>query len=480
MISELHSAELHDPVTRPPARGLPRSVGWLMASHLATVAVGFVTSIVIAHAGAEELGRWRFAQAILTYLMVGTDAGLTMLAVREIARRPADVDGYAGPVVFIRLGLAVVALTAAVLIVSPGPDNPVGWFYVAMFLLVVPAALSLTHVAQGLERLRAYALVRFVSGALAGLAGLLAFLLTHELVSLVLPVLAVGLVVDLGLLLYLRATSGVRLRLGLPRLWRGLVVPAFPFLAGALAIQLVSNADALIIGSALGEGELGLYAAAYVIAGQSLLLSGPISLAAYPRLASLHAGGSGFERAVRELSGVLGLVVLPACVGLALVAPSLVATIYGQGYERSILLLTILMGMPLIGFYNGAIGQALNAAGLQGTVARVAALAAGVNVLVNLALVPTVGLTGAALAAVLTEIVTATAYTRAVRPLAGFAPIRAYVATADAVVIMAVLLVALPDLALPVTILIGVAAYLAVVLVRRPASLVAVSRMIGR
>ena len=45
---------------------------------------------------------------------------------------------------------------------------------------------------------------------------------------------------------------------------------------------------------------------------------------------------------------------------------------------------------------------------------------------------------------------------------------------------MAVLLVALPDLALPVTILIGMAAYLAVVLVRRPASLVAVSRMIGR
>jgi O-antigen/teichoic acid export membrane protein len=143
-------------------------------------------------------------------------------------------------------------------------------------------------------------------------------------------------------------------------------------------------------------------------------------------------------------------------------------------------LLTILMGMPLIGFYNGAIGQALNAAGLQGTVARVAALAAGVNVLLNLALVPMVGLVGAAVAAVFTEIVTATAYTRAVRPLAGFAPIRAYVATADAVAIMAVLLIALPDLALPVTILIGVAAYLAVVLVRRPASLVAVSRMIGR
>lgn len=451
-----------------------------MASHLATVAVGFATSIVIAHAGAEELGRWRFAQAIVTYLMVATDAGLTMLAVREVARRPAEVERYAGPVLVIRLGLAVVALTVAILIVGPGPDNPVGWFYVAMFLTIVPAALSLTHIAQGLERLLAYAVVRFVSGALAGLVGLGAFLVTRELITLVLPVIAVGLIVDLGLFLHLRKAIEFRIRLGVPGFWRDLLVPAFPFLAGALAVQLVSNADALIIGSTLGEGELGLYAAAYVIAGQSLLLSGPISLAVYPRLASLHARGAGFERAIRDLSGVLGLFVLPACAGVALVAPSLVATIYGPGYERSVLLLTILMGMPLVGFYNGAINQALNAAGLQGTVARVAALAAGVNVPLNLVLVPTIGLVGAATAAVITEIVTATAYTLAIRRLAGFAPIRAYLATVDAVVVMSGLLMVLPNLPLPLTVLIGMASYVAVILVRRPPSLAAVSRMIGR
>jgi O-antigen/teichoic acid export membrane protein len=122
----------------------------------------------------------------------------------------------------------------------------------------------------------------------------------------------------------------------------------------------------------------------------------------------------------------------------------------------------------------------LNAARRHGAVARVAALAAGVSVLLNIALVPTLGLTAAAIAAVVTEIVAAAAYTWTMRPLSGFAPIRAYFATIDAVVAMSVVLIALPDLALPLTVMIGIAAYTLVVVVRRPASLATIHRLIGR
>ena len=451
-----------------------------MASHLATLVIGFATSIVISHVGVEELGRWRFAQAIVTYLMVGTDAGLTMLAVREVARRPADVDHYAGPVLFVRFSLALVAMAASVLIINPGSGSVAGWFYLAMIFTIVPAALSLTHVVQGLEKLRTYALVRFVSGALAGFAGLLAFLMTHSLVTLIIPVIVVGLAVDLGLVMYLRATAALRFHFGTPSVWLGLVVPAFPFLVAAISIQLISNADAVIIGTSLGEAELGLYAAAYVLAGQLLFLSGPISLVVYPRLSALHEEGAGFQRAIRDLSSALGLFVLPASVGAALVAPSLIAAIYGHDYQRSIPLLTILMGMPLVGFYNVAMSQALNAARRPGTVARVAAGAAAGSVALNLALVPTLGLTGAAMAAVATEVLTAAAYTWAIHPLAGFGPIRAYFATLDAVVVMAVVLIVLPDLPLPLAVLIGCTAYAVVVFLRRPASLTIVGRMMGR
>ena len=453
-----------------------------MASHIATLLVGLTVSIVISRVGVEELGRWRLAQAIVTYALVGSDAGLTLLAIREVARRPLEVSRYAGPVLFIRFVLALVAIAVGVLVIAPGSDNEAGWFYVAMFLTVVPAALSLIHVAQGLQRMHAYALVRFVSGALASAVGLGAFVVTHNLVLLVVPVIGIGLIVDVGLAAYLRRTAGIAFHTGTPRLWWELLVRGLPFLVGALAIQLISNADAVIIGTSRGEAELGLYAAAYVLAGQLLFLAGPIASVVYPRLAMLHEQGAGFERAVRDFSGVLGLLVVPVCVGAAIIAPSLIDVIYGREYERSVALLTVLMGMPLIGFYNVAMSQALNAARKHATVARVAVLAAAVNVALNVALVPSVGLIGAAIAAVITEVVAATAYTRVMLATSGLAPLRAYLGTIDAVVVMAVvvLLLRIADVALPLSVLMGFAVYAGVVLLRRPDSLATAYRLIRR
>jgi O-antigen/teichoic acid export membrane protein len=145
--------------------------------------------------------------------------------------------------------------------------------------------------------------------------------------------------------------------------------------------------------------------------------------------------------------------------------------VYGDDYSQSVVLLTILAGVPLIGFYNALVGQALNAARLQGTVARVAVIAATISVGLNLALVPTVGLTAAAAVAVLTELVVAAIYTQALRPLAGFGPIRAYGATLDAVIVMSVVIVATSGLDLAPRILAGMGTYGLVVMVRRPASL---------
>ena len=462
----------------PPHRGdLTRSVGWLLAGHVATLLVGFVTAVVIAHAGADELGRWRFAQAILTYLLVGSDAGLTLLAVREIARRPEDVESYAGPVLFVRGVLATVTLGVCWLVVDPLRGDPGDWFYVAMFLMVLPAAFSLIHVVQGLQQMRLYAILRVLAGAFASIIGLAAYILTDELVLLVLPAVGLGLVIDAALAFYLRRRVPLRFSMGTPRMWFGLLGPGVPFLVGAVSIQLISNADAVIIGTVRGQSELGIYAAAYVLAGQLLFLSGPIASAAYPRLAELHERTRGFADATARLSGALGLFAIPACVAAALLAPALIPLIYGGEYERAVPVLAILMGMPAIGFYNVAMSQALNAARHHGAVARVAVLAAAVSVTLNLILVPVAGLLAAAAVAVLCELVTAVAYTRVMRPLAAFSPLRAYVGAIDAVLLMAVVLAVARTLPLPMAALAAAAAYTIVVFVRRPEAFHTVRRL---
>ena len=448
-----------------------------MVGHLATLVVGFATSVVISHVGVAELGRWRLAQAIVMYLLVLTDAGLSLLAIREVARQPAEARRYAGPVVVVRTALTLATVAAAIAIVRPGSSNA-SWFYLAMVLTTLPAAISLIHIVQGQQRMGLYALVRLAAGAFALGVGLLLFAISRDLVLLVIPVVVVGLGVNAALAVHLTRSHRLVLVAGPPRWWLDLLRQGAPFLVGALSIQLISNADAVIIGTSRGEAELGIYAAAYVLAGQLLFLSGPIASVVYPRLTVIAADPSRFALAVKELTGLLGLLVIPVCVGAALTAPSLVIVIYGQAYERSIVLLAVLMGMPLIGFYNVALSQALNAARSHNAVARIAVLAAAVSVLLNVALVPRFGLLAAAIVAVVTEAVTAAAYTHAVRSLA---PLRAYVSALDAAAVMAAVVVGLQlvDAPLAAVVVAGMAAYGTMLLLRRPPSLSTLRRVTG-
>jgi O-antigen/teichoic acid export membrane protein len=156
--------------------------------------------------------------------------------------------------------------------------------------------------------------------------------------------------------------------------------------------------------------------------------------------------------------------------------------VYGQAYVESIPLLAILIGMPLVGFYNVAMSQALNAARHHAIVARVAAVAALVSVTLNLALVGSVGVIAAAAITVVTELVTAVAFTLALRPVAGLAPLRAYLSAVDAVLVMSAAVVALRafDAPLGVTIAFAAVAYAVIVFVRKPDSLRSVLRLLGR
>jgi len=455
-----------------------------MGSHALVLLVGFATAIVVARAGADDLGRYRLGQAMLMYVVVGADAGMTLYAVREIARRPADAMRYAGPVLVARFGLALILFVAAVAAILSMRTGDAAGFYVVILLGVFPLSLSLIHVFQGLERLRVMALVRVVSVAVGGAVGLAAYVMTDNLVALVIPALVIGLGVDAVLILIVRRSLDSPLMAGSWSLWSALLVGGFPFLVTAVAVQLVSNADAIIIGTMRGEAQLGLYAAAYVLAGQLLFLAGPIAWALYPRLSALHELPDRFRQATRQTFSALGLAIIPTCVGVALLSMAIVELLYGPEYAASALVLAVLMGMPLVGFYNVGMSQVLNAAGRQSSVARIAVTAAIVNVGLNLLLIPSVGLLGAAFAAVITEIVTAAAYTRAGWPIVRATPARAYVqplwATAAMAAAVGVVRLSGVQPYVPLAVVSGLAAFAVVIAVRPPeAARMAWNRLTG-
>lgn len=439
---------------------------WLFVAQITTLAAGLLVVVTVTRVlGPVDLGRWRFAQAVAAVLLVLADAGLTGLAIREIARRPDEIAEYARPVLEVRMvlsALLLVALGAVLIIAATDQASAVVTMLVAIGL--VPAAFSTTYLFQAREAMGRVSLLRSV-GQIA--AAIFAIVGTIALGTILAPI-ASFLVASFGVsaLTLGWAVRAHYLRSGEERggLVARLLRPAAPFLLAALAVQVIFNADAFIIRALRGDGELGLYAAPYSIAGYALVLGGAVIGAAYPQIAAHSHSSLTIAPLVNDLSAVMGVLALPISIGTILVADLLVVALFGEAYAGTGPTLAILMTLPLVGFLNMTLGQALTARGLAGQVAAVAIVAATLNVALNLALVPTLGGFGAAVVVAITEVSTVVLYLGMLWRSDRSFPVPDYLSCLPASLVMAVSLVIARQLmavSLPVLVALGIASFLA-------------------
>lgn len=96
------------------------------------------------------------------------------------------------------------------------------------------------------------------------------------------------------------------------------------------------NSDNFLIGAFLGTGPLGLYAVGYRILDVSqIVLINIARKIAFPALATVQHDRPRVLRAYFKLTRVSNALILPAYVGLALVAPELVVTLFGERWAES-------------------------------------------------------------------------------------------------------------------------------------------------
>jgi O-antigen/teichoic acid export membrane protein len=187
------------------------------------------------------------------------------------------------------------------------------------------------------------------------------------------------------------------------------------------------NVDLLILRYLRGEADAGRYAAAYVLISFCANLMVAYSHTVLPSMAREPAPTAATVATYRSGLVVAWLVTMPVAVGGALLAPLLIELLFGRAYSDGALALQVLvLSVPVAALREMSVA-ALIARHRETALLRVNIVAAVVNVSLNLALIPTFGLAGAAWATVLSEVVRLGVAVVAAReaipgslPLAGF------------------------------------------------------------
>lgn len=241
---------------------------------------------------------------------------------------------------------------------------------------------------------------------------------------------------------------------------------AIPFAFSHLASTISGRIDRILVGSILGPAAVGVYSAAYQLAVSITIYTFPIRTVYFPEISEL------FENDRRdEIKFLLDtgsryflLIAVPSIAGLYTLTPDLVAILLETSAEvpSNYLVATIAVGIALRGL-DRIIATTLNAAKKNVLAAKIRYLGAGLNTVMNILLIPILGVFGAAITTSLTYGLTfclVFVFVRRIIPVKF--PLLTILRTTFAALLMVMVLEMGVVHSIPAKIITGVASYMAV------------------
>lgn len=431
----VRGAMRHAAATDPLARGL-RSllVGGTLgtaALQVAARALGFAATLVLAALmGASGYGAYAWVVAWMAVLAVPATLGRDRLLVREVAAHAARrewallrgvlVDSRRRVVVcalLVACGGLVVALVAGALVSSPLVDAlPVGFVLLPLLALVALAQGALQGLHRVVAALAPDAVVRpvvflaLVGGAAAASGGGVtpAAAIAFQAIA-----MAAALAVTVRVLTVRlpRAVASAQ-----PEYSRGWMRSGLTMAAGSALTMLHGRVDLILVGVFLGATDAGAYGVAVAAASIAALPFMAIVRPLSPLVARLHALGDEerLARAVTSATRVATAATLVVGLALAL-GGELGLGLLGHAFTHATSALALLCAAALVNAAFAANLLVLVMCGHEGDATRATAVGAASAVVLNAALIPLAGLTGAGAATALSVLVrnaAASYYTR--------------------------------------------------------------------
>ena len=373
----------------------------VMGLRLSGYAVGFVASILIARAlGPTGRGLYAYPVALLGIVMAFGHVGLEFAQIHMAGRGRDLRHMWANATVFsLVAGIVCWAAVAGIFAIDPRVASglPLSWIAIPMGL--VPLLLMSLYWASLLQldgRLMGSTWASWFGVALQAVAiGVMFFL--HALTPfrvLLLQWLTNG-SAWLFLLLACYRAGLVNLRVD-RRLLRQSVVFGVKVYVAQVFLFLVLRVDQVLVGRYAGFRQLGLYALATTVAELLWLLTDPLAAALIPHMVRARVGDD------RRLSFAMARLSMSisAIAGIAgwFLAPIVIPVVYGRGFAGAVPALRLL----LPGVVALAAARPLGAVRVkEGQVVLPSLLglaALGLNVALNLVLLPRIGIRGTSIA----------------------------------------------------------------------------------
>jgi O-antigen/teichoic acid export membrane protein len=360
--------------------------------------------------GAAEYGVFSYALGLAGFFTIFADVGVSQILTREASQKPAERTRYFATAFWIKAVL--LTLTAlAIVILAPhfstlSAANALIPFVALLAIFDGVREFSLSFL-RALERMEIEAFITVLMNVMITAAGFVALWVSASAYSVMFAYVAstgAGAVAAVVVLKNLY-------RQVVPQFERTLVKPilgaSFPFAILGILGAFLLNIDMVMLGWWVGAADIGFYSAGQKVIQVLYTIPAILASALFPAIARLV--GEGTHEKVRTLMerGITAslLIAFPLTVGGIVLAPPIMELVYGAEYLPAAAAFQFLSVTLLLVFSGSLIGNLVLAYDEQRRIGWFVAAGAGVNVILNILLIPRFGIAGCAAATIVAQLV---------------------------------------------------------------------------
>ena len=356
---------------------------------------------IVRRLGDVHFGRYSAVTAYVAVFAIFTDWGLSPYSMREMARDEEATSWLLPNVISLRILFSLVILLVAPLSamwLGKSSEMTLGILIASAGLILYAFHGPLHSALVSRERLDYTSTFSLVNSLIFWGVGALLLMSGMGFIGLVIASL-VGVFVMATLSGWALWGLGVRdLEISVRR-WPELFLGALPFGVSGIASVLRQRFDTVLMSFVLTDAEVGWYNVPWTLINMTLLLAQSLAVSLYPSMVrSYNEEPSSLRRFVWRYMKYLLILCLPISVGGTLLAERIIITLYEETFIRSVPVLRIMLwALPSL-FLLELLGRVSSTLQLERRRARIDVISAGVTVGLNLLLIPTLGIVGAALA----------------------------------------------------------------------------------
>lgn len=395
-------------------RRIAKNTAVLFAAHIGIALLGLLLSIIIARKlGDVTFGKYSFTVAFIALFAV-LPLGFDTLLARNVARDKSLAPKYLGNLVIIKaiLSLVIFGLIALIINLMDYPhDTTIAVLIFGIYVVFTALANTFKMAFQAYERMELTALVTIARQLLIVSLGLAAIFLGYGLITIA-SIFAIASMLDLIL-----SFSICGKKLAKPKIeididfWKKAARVALPLTFVPLAAIIYTRVDMVMLSAMKGDAVVGWYGAAYSLVLALQFIPTVFLTALSPLMAQFFVSSQDSLKAVYEKSiRYLFIIGLPIAAGATLLAHRVIPLFFGSQFADSITALQILAWDILLFFLYRPLLYVLFNMDKEKQLAAVAGACAVMNVLLNLALIPSLSYVGAGIATIATETILLGAY----------------------------------------------------------------------